>query len=462
MSKKINITEEASLSPMVCEPDTDEGLCDTIPQLQRLHITEYETSIDESDIADKVLIDSKDTQYYVTYPNTEEASNDTIKSDEEPLHVSSEGSMTKDNQRLASIQNNQENIEITEMLLTIEEVSPTYGCSNFTMEEVQICETSIKKGTFDECIPNVGDASFDIELKELGVHSSLQSDSLRDEHQTNFLYPKVKSQESIAPEFNKSLTRDSFRAIDSSNSGSDDLEGSLGQTDISSGSDTQKFRYFNISSCESSSDDNARLIGKISEINISSDTTKISQVIPKRELEASTSGSSELKQSNVSLGKRPYGLYRMPTSKIDTANYSLENSGSSDEGPLQCCAKKKRSFESEQEALHDLPAESLELSDVISAEKRRSNDSPRKRRIINKETKVKYHKRSVSVKDSETGEKSNIVIRSRSLSLDSTGSSAKLDKTEKSSPKPKNRSTRIRSKHFSKRSSDEVRKQLNL
>ncbi|GFV75684.1 hypothetical protein TNCV_2812041 [Trichonephila clavipes] len=275
------------------------------------------------------------------------------------------------------------------------------------------------------------------------------------------MFPKLKSQDSIAPEFDKSLTRASFQAIDSSNSGSDDQEGSLLQTDFSSGSDTQKFRYFNISSCESS-DDNARLIGKFAQIDISSDTTKTSHVIPKRELEASPSGSSELEQSNVSLGKRHYGMCRMLTSKMDTANDSSENSGSSDERPLQCRTKKKKSFETGQKVLKSLSADHLEVYDIFSADKRSSNDSPRKRRISSQGTKEKYRKRSVSVRDSETGEKSNIVIRSRSLSLDLKGSPVKLDNTAKSSPKPKYRSTRSRSTYFSKRSSDEARKQLNL
>ncbi|GFV75683.1 hypothetical protein TNCV_2812031 [Trichonephila clavipes] len=149
MSKKINITEGASLSPMVYEPDSDEDLCETIPQLQRLRITEIEPSIYESDMADKVLTDSKDMQYYITHPSTEEASNDTIKSDEASLFASSEGVMTKDNQRLATIKNNEVDVEITEILSTIDEDSPTYYCPNFPIDEVQICETSIKKGIFN-------------------------------------------------------------------------------------------------------------------------------------------------------------------------------------------------------------------------------------------------------------------------------------------------------------------------
>ncbi|GFQ85810.1 hypothetical protein TNCT_36601 [Trichonephila clavata] len=259
----------------------------------------------------------------------------------------------------------------------------------------------------------------------------------RDVNKTDFMYPKAKSQDSTITEIAESLTGASFRAVDSvSNSESDEQEGLLHLTGLSSDLELQKFRFFNISPSESF-DESTILIGKLSLADTSSDTTETSQIIPKRELETSPCGSSELKQSNISLGKRPHGICRMPASKIDTAKDSSENSRSSDEGPLQCRTKKKRSFKSEQKVYQSLSAQSLEECGNVLSSMKRSQNSPRKRRISGEETKEKYRKRSVSVKDSETGEKSNIVIRSRSLSLDLKASPVKLDKISKSSPKAK-------------------------
>ncbi|GFQ85808.1 hypothetical protein TNCT_36591 [Trichonephila clavata] len=178
MSRKTNISEEAPLSPMIWEPDSDEDICDTTLHLQGMDVTEDEPSIDESDITDKVCPDSKDTQYYVTHPNTEGASNDAIKSDEMPLYASSEGLLPIDNKRRITIWNNEVYVEITKMLPTIQEDSPTYDCSNLTVDESQKCETVIKQHTFSVKHESLVDANPALEQ----VEHSLSSESSYSRH----------------------------------------------------------------------------------------------------------------------------------------------------------------------------------------------------------------------------------------------------------------------------------------
>lgn len=176
-------------------------------------------------------------------------------------------------------------------------------------------------------------------------------------------------------------------------------------------------------------------------VQISSSVNKTSRETPEKNLETSPSGCLEWNQPNVTLGKRSYGKGQMSVSRFDLVDDSSKNSDSSDDKSLHCLQKRKRSVKNKQKA--DQAAPFLEspspTKDLFSAE-RSSYGSPRKRKINIEPTEVKYHKRSVSVNDSETGEKTHL-SRSLSLKLESSES----DKIVKSIPKTKISITRTRS-----------------
>lgn len=137
MAEKINIDEENEFSPIVCEPDSDDDVADTISPLQNLHITDRndEFSVTECDMNEQLCACSEEFRDFMKQLKKKGST----KSEELSVDTSSESLVPFTSHGLGAY------IEpIT--LSSDQDASSAYDCAHFA-DEVQVIKnrSSIEK-----------------------------------------------------------------------------------------------------------------------------------------------------------------------------------------------------------------------------------------------------------------------------------------------------------------------------